>query len=93
MGNTCTPMADSCQSMTKPIQYCKVISLKKEKKKVSKQIPIQTSECFSVEIDKPSLKFTWKCKGLDTDKETLRKKNVGHNGTETTGCLDAKHKP
>ena len=24
MGNTCTPMADSCQ---KPLQYCKVISL------------------------------------------------------------------
>ena len=27
MGNTCTPMADSCQCMAKPIQYCKVISL------------------------------------------------------------------
>ena len=27
MGNTCTPMADSSQCMTKPIQYCKVISL------------------------------------------------------------------
>ena len=27
MGNTCTPMADSCQCMGKPIQYCKVISL------------------------------------------------------------------
>ena len=27
MGNTCTPMADSCQWMAKPIQYCKVISL------------------------------------------------------------------
>ena len=26
MGNTCTPMADSCQCMAKPIQYCKVIS-------------------------------------------------------------------
>ena len=24
MGNTCTPMVDSCQCMTKPIQYCKV---------------------------------------------------------------------
>ena len=23
MGNTCTPMADSCQCMAKPIQYCK----------------------------------------------------------------------
>ena len=27
MGNTCTPGADSCQYMAKPIQYCKVISL------------------------------------------------------------------
>ena len=27
MGNTCTPMADSCQCMAKPLQYCKVISL------------------------------------------------------------------
>ena len=26
IGNTCTPMADSC-CMAKPIQYCKVISL------------------------------------------------------------------
>ena len=23
-GDTCTPMADSCQCMAKPIQYCKV---------------------------------------------------------------------
>ena len=22
-GNSCTPVADSCQSMAKPIQYCK----------------------------------------------------------------------
>ena len=27
MGNTCIPVADSCQCMAKPIQYCKVISL------------------------------------------------------------------
>ena len=27
MGETCTPTADSCQCMAKPIQYCKVISL------------------------------------------------------------------
>ena len=26
-GTTCTPMADSCQCMEKPIQYCKVIGL------------------------------------------------------------------
>ena len=24
MENTCTPVADSCQCMAKPIQYCKV---------------------------------------------------------------------
>ena len=29
LGNTGTPMVDSCQCMTKPIQYCKVISLQK----------------------------------------------------------------
>jgi len=27
MGDTCTPMVDSCQCMAKPVQYCKVISL------------------------------------------------------------------
>ena len=27
MGGTCIPMADSCQCMAKPLQYCKVISL------------------------------------------------------------------
>ena len=27
MGNTCTPVADSCQCMAKPLQYCRVISL------------------------------------------------------------------
>ena len=27
MGNTCTPMVDSCQCMAKALQYCKVISL------------------------------------------------------------------
>ena len=27
MGNPCTPIADLCQCMAKPLQYCKVISL------------------------------------------------------------------
>ena len=31
IGNTCTPMADSCWCMAKPIQYCKV-KLKKKRK-------------------------------------------------------------
>ena len=35
IGNSCTPMVDSCQCMAKPIQYCKV---KKLKKKSSKNI-------------------------------------------------------
>ena len=26
MGNMCTPVADSCQCMAKPIQYCKKIN-------------------------------------------------------------------
>ena len=26
MGDTCTPVADSCQCMAKPLQYCKVIN-------------------------------------------------------------------
>ena len=33
MRNTCTSMAESCQCMAKPIQYCKVISLQLIKKK------------------------------------------------------------
>ena len=32
MGNTCTPMADSCECMAKPPQYCKVISLQLKEK-------------------------------------------------------------
>jgi len=27
MGNTCTPVVDSCKCMAKPIEYCEVISL------------------------------------------------------------------
>ena len=37
MGNTCKSMADSFQCMTKPLQYCKVISLQLIKKKNSKK--------------------------------------------------------
>ena len=33
MGNTCTPMADSCECMAKPPRYCKVISLQLNKLK------------------------------------------------------------
>ena len=33
MGNTCTPIADSCECMAKPLQYFKVISLQLKLKK------------------------------------------------------------
>ena len=36
MGNTCTTMADSCEYMAKPPQYCKVISLQLKLKKKKK---------------------------------------------------------
>ena len=37
IGNSCTPVVDSCWCMAKPIQYCKVISLQlKFKKKINK---------------------------------------------------------
>ena len=26
LGNTCTPVVDSCQCMAKPLQYCEVIN-------------------------------------------------------------------
>ena len=41
MGNTCTPMADSCQCMAKPIQYCKV------KKKIVKIVNVI---CFLLQL-------------------------------------------
>ena len=45
MGNTCKSMADSCQCMQKPLQYCKVISLQLIKingKKKSRGITLST---------------------------------------------------
>ena len=36
MGKTCNSMADSCQCMTKPLQYCKIISLQLILKKFKK---------------------------------------------------------
>ena len=37
MGNTCTPVADSCRCMAKPIQYCKVISLQLKLKNLASE--------------------------------------------------------
>ena len=42
MGNTCTPMADSCECMAKPLQ-CKVISLQLNKLKKKDQSKHQFS--------------------------------------------------
>ena len=41
MGDTGTPVADSCQCMAKPLQYCKVISLQNKliKRKIHYQKP------------------------------------------------------
>ena len=41
MGNTCKSMADSCQCMTKPLQYYKVISLQLIKINGEKKLNIQ----------------------------------------------------
>ena len=38
MGNTYTPVVDSCQCMAKPIQYCKV---KKKKKTLGREYPLK----------------------------------------------------
>jgi len=44
IGNTCTPMADSCDYMTKPSQYCKIISLQlKKKKRILEWVAMPTS--------------------------------------------------
>ena len=41
IGNSCTPVADSCQCMAKPIQHCKVKNkIKREKKNVMAAITI-----------------------------------------------------
>ena len=42
LGNTYTPVVDSCQCMAKPIQYCKVKKIYIRKKKRN----IHTTECI-----------------------------------------------
>ena len=37
MGNTCTPVADACLCMVKPMQYCKVNNNNKRKKKKKRE--------------------------------------------------------
>ena len=50
MGNTCKSMADSCQCMTKPLQYCKVISLQIIKIN-GKKINLEASHSVSADSD------------------------------------------
>ena len=53
MGNTCTPMADSCQCMAKPLQYCKLISLQqklKKKKKKKKGIRFRPKDMYKLKV-------------------------------------------
>ena len=45
MGNTCIPVVDSFWYMAKPIQYCKVKKLKKEKKSI-----LHTKSCKNIYI-------------------------------------------
>ena len=55
MGNTCKSMADSCQcAMTKPLQYCKVISLQLIKINREKKVSDPALELWS-------LKCVFKC--------------------------------
>ena len=60
MGNTCTPVADSCQCIGKPIQCCKVISLQKYKLKKKKKLPLPCFFLFSVSL-MYSLKIIYFC--------------------------------
>jgi len=43
MGNTCTPVADSCQCMAEPIQYYKVKKINKQIKKKKKESAFQSA--------------------------------------------------
>ena len=55
MGNTCTIVADSCQCVAKPIQYCKV--KKKERKKYKKYIYTTSKYYFDPEFSGSLLHF------------------------------------
>ena len=57
MGNTGTPMADSCQCMAKPIQYCKVNKEIKLKKKTIKIINVHSVLQIAKSIKAKFLKY------------------------------------
>ena len=66
MGNTCKSMANSCQYMTKPLQYCKVISLQlikiNEKKIKEAGCPIYAFEFWCW---RRLLRVPWKIKAVN----------------------------
>ena len=53
MGNTCTSMANSCQCMAKPLQYCKVISLQLNKFKKINCILLFSESVFQFNERRP----------------------------------------
>ena len=58
IGNTCTPVADSCWCMAKPIQYCKVISLQlKFKKKSEKYLFLKKKRLLNLIIKVTVMEF------------------------------------
>ena len=54
VGNSCTPVADSCHCMAKPIQYCKV----KKKKKALFQYAAKTDKTL-LQKEKHQCKLPW----------------------------------
>ena len=58
MGNTCTPVVDSCWCTAKPIQYCNVKEINKSKKKKKKEMPMALlSDCLG------AVRAAWVCWG------------------------------
>ena len=52
MGNTCTTMADSCECMAEPPQYCKVINLQLKKVKNNKKKEISSCDTELERLEK-----------------------------------------
>ena len=65
-GNAYTPVVDSCQCMTKPIQYCKVKYCKNKNLKKNKDSEKQNKQT-DIKLPKTVKKIlTWKLFQLDS---------------------------
>ena len=70
IGNMCTPMADSCWCMAKPIQYCKVISLQLKWIKIlinkffKKESWVLKNWCFLTVVLEKTLESPLDCKEI-----------------------------